>query len=198
MSSNIFLTSEAKKFLADAYRLVHLQHAYTLFHTKFLEHNHPVEILKIKILKPERIVLKRWSKFAAHLDAMQTTFELFGKNLARKEYVIRKKELLKIATQAIFSSKDEGFDNMQVKRLFWMLGIRDFFYPFLFLMMLFLSKGSLRKYLLFGGIYSVFIFHHKKKYLHALRTFFTLEADTSVYQFMINNINKTQSDYFKN
>jgi len=198
MSSNIFNTQEASRFFSEAYRLVHLQHAYTLFHVKFLEENHSVEILKLPILKPERIVVKRWSKFAAHLDAMETSYHLFGKKIASKEYTVRKKELLKIATQALFSSKDEGFDTLEVKRLFWMLGVKDFFYPLLFLMMIFLSQGSWRKYLFIYGLYGVYIFRYKNNYVSAMKSFFMLQKEESLYMFLVKNINTTRSHYFKN
>ncbi|MDC0933637.1 glycosyltransferase, partial [Arcobacteraceae bacterium] len=117
MSSSIYNAYEARKYLADAYRLVHLQHAFSLFHSKFLEEKKIVKILKLPILKRERITDKRWSRFTAHLDALETTYLLFGKDLLNQEYKIRKNKLLRIAVISLFENKNEGFQLKEVIRL---------------------------------------------------------------------------------
>lgn len=198
MSSNIFKTQEAKKYLADAYRVVHLQHAFSLFNAKFLENQQRLEILKLPILKPERIVLKRWSKFVAHIDAMETTYKLFGKSLTKKEYTIRKATLLKVATISLFSEKDEGFNALQINRLFFLLSFRDYFYPILFKVMFFLAIGRYRRYLLIGALYALFRYKHGKSFVVEMKRFFDVAEESSLYLFLKNNINKARSNYFKN
>jgi len=79
MATNIVNTDEAQKYLIDAYQIVHLQHAFSMFFAKFLEQKSSVKILTLRLLKKEQTTDKRWSKFSAHLDAMETSTVLYGR-----------------------------------------------------------------------------------------------------------------------
>lgn len=198
MSSNIYNTEEAKKYLAEAYRLVHLQHAFSLFHSKFLEENKLVKILKLPILKEERIIIKRWSKFTAHIDALETTYLLFGKDLVNKEYGIRKKELLRVSVISLFNSKDEGFNLDEVKRIIRLVSLKELFIPFLFLGILSLKDNKYSSYLLIYILYSVFFFKYRKKYKDSLKDYLRIPRDYDLDRYLQKIFNFSKENFFKN
>lgn len=198
MSSNIYNTFEAKKYLNEAYSLVHLQHAFSLFHAKFLENKQEFKILLIPIMKQERIQIKRWSKFTAHIDAMETTYILFGKRLINKEYNIRKKELLRIAILSIFETKDEGFNINEIKRLFILLNISNLFLPTLLCFILTLNKGKHSKYLIIYVINIIFFYKYGKHYKKFIREFFQINQKHNINNYLIRRLSLSKNDFFKN
>lgn len=198
MSSNIYNIDEAKKYLSEAYRLVHLQHAFSLFHLKFLEENKLVKILKLPILKEERIIIKRWSKFTAHIDALETTYLLFGKDLLNKEYKIRKKELLRVAVISLFDSKDEGFNLNEVKRIIRLVSLKELFIPFLFLAILSLKDNKYSSYLLIYILYIVFFFKYRKRYKNSLKDYLRISRDDDLDVYMKKIFNLSKENFFKN
>ncbi len=198
MSSNIYNTKEAKKYLKEAYNLVHLQHAFTSFHAKFLENNLPLRIICLPIMKQERLKIKRWSKFTAHLDALETTSLLFGDEATNKEYQLRKKKLFNISTKSLFIEKDEGFNEKEIKRLFRLIKVNNYILPIFLNLILFLKKGRYSKYLLIYFIYISFFFKDIKNYKRNIESYFNIPNTENINDFLINNINKNKKNFFKN
>jgi glycosyltransferase involved in cell wall biosynthesis len=129
MSSNIYYTSMAKRFLRDAYRMVHLQHPFSVLHVRILENGGRLEILTLPILMDEQLLNKRWSKFSAHVDAIETSYLLFGSGVLSEEYNKRYRALLINALFSQFSKKDEGFNKYEISRLYALFGLSKL--PFL-------------------------------------------------------------------
>ena len=198
MSSNIYNTEEAKKHLDSAYRLVHLQHAFSLFHSKFLEEGKTLKILNLPILKEERIIIKRWSKFTAHIDALETTYILFGKDLAEKEFKIRKHEILRVGIISLFDSKNEGFNSSEVNRIIRLVSIKDLFTPLLCLIILSLKKNKFSKYLFIFGIRSIFFLKYKNKYKEVLMDYLRIPQDSDIELHLKKIFNISKEKTFKN
>lgn len=180
MSSNIYNADEAKKYLSEAYRLVHLQHAFSLFHSKFLEENQTIKILKLPILEYERITLKRWAKFTAHIDVLETTNILFGKDLANKEYKIRKKQLLRISLLSPLLGFDkEGFNLEGVKRLVRLLNWTNLAIPILLLIILSMNNKHSKPFLIYS-FYIIFFLKHGKNYKKAIRSYLGIPKEYDI------------------
>ena len=136
MSSNIYKVDASKKYLDEAYRIVYLQHAFSLFHSKLLEEKKLLKILKLPILKEERVSIKRWSKFTGHIDALETTYILFGKKLADKEFRKRKPQILRVGIISLFDTKNEGFCFSEVNRIIRLVSVKQLYTPLLCIIIL--------------------------------------------------------------
>lgn len=180
MSSNIYNVEEAKKYLSKAYRLVHLQHAFSFFHSKFLEKNKIIKILKLPILEQERITLKRWAKFTAHIDALETTNILFGKDLVNKEYKIRKKQLLRISLLSSLLSYDkEGFNLEEVKRLIRLISLTNLAIPILLLIILSMNNKYFKPLLIYS-FYIIFFLKHGRNYKNVIKNYLGIPKEYDI------------------
>jgi hypothetical protein len=198
MSSNIYNTDEAKKYLVDAYRLVYLQHAFSVLHAKILEHQRCMRIIKLPILKDEQITNKRWSKFSAHIDAIDTSYQLFGKSIIKKEYQRRKRTLFKIALLSIFSSKDEGFNSKEIKRLFGILGFLNFILPLSLCILLFFSKYKPTQYIIVYSLYMIFYYKYGSNYKYEIGSTFHISSECCITDQLLKKISSKKDNYFKN
>jgi len=198
MSSNIYKVDDAKKYLDKAYRLVHLQHPFSLFHAKFLEERKVLKILKIPILKEERIPIKRWSKFIAHIDALETTYILFGRDLACKEFNIRKDEILRVGIISLFDNKNEGFQVREVNRIIRLVSIKQWFNPLICLIILSLNKRTFSKYILVYSIISIYFFKYNNKYKEALIEYLRIPKSTDLKLHLNRIFNISKENIFKN
>lgn len=198
MSSNIYKVDASKKYLDEAYRLVHLQHAFSLFHSKFLEEKKSLKILKLPILKEERITIKRWSKFIAHIDALETTYLLFGKELAEKEFKIRKHEILRVGIISLFNTKNEGFYFNEVIRMIRLVGIEHLYTPLLCIVILSMKKNKFLKYLLIYGIRSIFFLKYKNKYEEYLIDYLRISKNSDIKLHLKKIFDFSEENIFKN
>lgn len=198
MSTGIYKTEEVQKFLKDAYKFVNLQHSFGLFFGKILENNQCIKILSTPILLDEQIHTKRWSKFVAHIDAIESSYIIFGKDVLNKEYNIRAKQLLSIAYHSLFLKKNEGFNSKNINRIFSIFGIRSTILVLTLKTMLLFSKSFLTRYLLIYLYICIFYLQDKNQYKNRISNKLDIQDDTCLVKKMYDRISNKKSDFFTN
>lgn len=198
MATGIYKTDIVQKFLKDAYKLVHLQHSFGLFFGKILENNQCIKILSTPILLDEQIHTKRWSKFVAHIDAIESSYIIFGKQVLSKEYSIRAKQLLFIAWHSLFLDKDEGFNAINVQRISNIFGLKSIILVSTLRTMLLFSKSFLTKYLLIYIYICIFYLKDKNQYKHKIYNKLDIKDDADLVKEMYDRISNKKNDLFTN
>ncbi len=198
LATNIVRTKEAQQCLVDAYQIVHLQHAFSIFFARFLENGSEVKILNLQLLENEQATHKRWSKFSAHIDAMETSRVLYGKNIIQREFDNRSKQLLRIALMALFSEKDEGFNFQELKRLYQLLGFNKILFLTYLTTLISMSKTNPTRHVIVLFLILIFYLKFPGRYKQKLTSYLSIEYKDNLFGYLHERMAYPKKGYFKN
>jgi hypothetical protein len=158
-----------------------------------------VAILNLPILQEEQKVAKRWSRFTAHIDALETNFILYGKSILRREYYSRRNHLLRIGLYSAYSDKDEGFSLKELSRLFHILGMKYIFLIIILSVLLFNKNFDhvKRINIYFVMLYFRLKYKNNKNSAVKLRQFFSLPDSGDIIEQLISR-SKNPKSLFRN
>jgi glycosyltransferase involved in cell wall biosynthesis len=160
MSSTLVRTEFAKKHLCAAYRLTHLQHAYSYLAYRALTDGNGIELFGMSLFhdKPNSEIT-RWAVFPAYVDAIESMYmnvsEPLRKQAMSREFLERKDALIYFTLRGLLGQDNVWLNMFDAKRLFGVLNKRDYYLPIMIIAAIFMSKSIVTRRILCGVILGV-------------------------------------------